>query len=222
MSKPTVSLIILCTLCFLLLIIRMYLTGIFLGFFLIWNFFLAILPLIFILIAKKNNQINGTKTVVSKGITWTFVSLWLLFLPNAPYIITDLIHLGHLPKHLLWFDSLAIFVVALTALFVGLYSVYILQMLIRQFFNKVFVWLFVMGSLVLSSFGLYLGRFVRFNSWDLFTHPSSLIKQSFFELYNPLAIQTTVVFSIVLIGLYLSFYNFIKPQYESIKNAQKL
>lgn len=128
-------------------------------------------------------------------------------------------HLSHLPKHFLWFDAVGIFITALTGLVVGLYSMYNFQILSKKLFGSVIAWFLVLGSAVLSGFGLYLGRFARFNSWDLFSNPAHLIQQSIIETSNPLALQTTLVFSIVLIGLYLSFYNLLSVKHENIKNA---
>jgi uncharacterized membrane protein len=68
--------------------------------------------------------------------------------------------------------------------------------------------------MILSGFGLYLGRFARFNSWDAFSKPFSLLKQSIEISQTPLAIQASAVFSIVLIGVYLSFYNLISTKNE--------
>lgn len=220
-SRPTISVLILIVLCSFLLFIRVYKTGTFLGLFLVWNLFLAITPIFFIFLAKKLHDNFGFEKLSMKIVILGLMTTWLLFFPNSPYIITDLMHLSHLPKHLLWFDSVGIFITALTGLIVGLYSMYHFQILSKKIFGNAVSWFLVISSAILSGFGLYLGRFVRFNSWDLFSNPAHLIKQSVLETGNPLAIQTTLVFSIVLIGLYLSFYNLISFKHENIKNASK-
>jgi uncharacterized membrane protein len=218
-SKPTLSVLILMAVCTLLLLIRVYKTGTFLGLFLVWNLFLAITPIAFIFLAKKLHDNFGFQKLSMKTLIIGLMTTWLLFFPNSPYIITDLMHLSHLPKHLLWFDSVGIFITALTGLVVGLYSMYNFQLLSEKLFGNTTAWFLVFASTVLSGFGLYLGRFARFNSWDLFSNPIHLLRQSLIETSNPLAIQTTLVFSIVLIGLYLSFYNLISFKHEHIKNA---
>jgi len=214
LSKPTVSVLILCFLCFILLIIRIKITGLFIGFFLVWNLFLAITPLFFILLAKKTFELFDSKKTIVRFLIYSFMTVWLLFFPNSPYIITDLMHLGHLPKNLLWFDSVGIFVTALTGLSVGLYSIFIFQTLLQKLVGNFKAWIFVILSMILSGFGLYLGRFARFNSWDAFSKPFSLLKQSIEISQTPLAIQASAVFSIVLIGVYLSFYNLISTKNE--------
>ena len=221
-SRPTVSVLILIALSSFLLLLRIQKTSSPLGFSLGWNLFLAVTPLFFILLAKKIYSNVAFKTLKSKISIFSLMLTWLLFFPNSPYIITDLIHLNRLPKHLLWFDSISIFLTALTGLVVGLYSLFNFQVLSSNIFGKITAWFLVIGSLILSGFGLYLGRFARFNSWDLFVKPFDLIKKSMAAATTPLAFQTTIIFSVVLIGLYLSFYNLISFKHASAKNASKL
>ncbi|MEZ4904022.1 MAG: DUF1361 domain-containing protein [Spirosomataceae bacterium] len=134
------------------------------------------------------------------------LALWLLFFPNSPYLITDLIHLKGSPDHLIWFDALMDFVFALAGLITGLYSLFKVHRLIEKIGNKPFAWLIVLGTLILSSYGVYLGRFGRWNSWDILHHPFSLIKYSIRGLQNPLALQLTLSFSFAMIVIYGAFW----------------
>jgi uncharacterized membrane protein len=211
LSKSTSGILILCMLCLVLFLIRIKLSGGIFGFSLIWNLFLAWLPLVFILLAKRVFQKRlFTTSSFNRIIVFGLTFLWLIFFPNSPYIITDLIHLSHLPKNLIWFDSICIFVTALTGLAMGFYSLLIFQNIWNQILGKVITWLALLSSLVMSGFGLYLGRVVRLNSWDIFSNPKAFLVHSWFSLNNPAAIQYTLIFSIVLISLYLSFYYFQK------------
>jgi uncharacterized membrane protein len=200
-SRPTRSLILLSTLCFGLFTIRFFQTKQLLGFALIWNLFLAWVPMFLALIARR---LNKKDMHIS---TFLFLGLWLLFFPNAPYIITDLVHLDHLPSHLWWFDSLGIFIAAFTGLVIGIYSLNIVHVLFHKYLGALKAWILILASIALSSFGIYLGRFSRFNSWDLFTNPFSLLRNSAHEALNPLAIKLTLVFTLVLSVLYISFYS---------------
>ncbi len=222
-DKPVRSLFMLSLTCLALCLIRYRLTGQLAGYFLAWNLCLAWIPLLLALSARWLLQFRTGLTSRKAGTMIVFIlpGIWLLFLPNAPYIITDLIHLHHLEKHMLWFDSLAIFLVALTGLGAGLYSVYILHSLFNSLLSKAGAWGMMLFSLVLSGFGLYLGRFVRFNSWDLFTNPGNLFRTALTEIRNPLAQQMTFVFAIVLISLYLSIYYLIPRADEAPENAAK-
>ena len=149
---------------------RILWTGHLLYAFLVWNLFLAWLPLVFALLACEKYQ-NGS------GRNWHFLGLagaWLLFFPNAPYIFTDLIHLttrfyGHF-----WVDMVLILICALTGLVLGFVSLYLMQSVVTRMFGRLASWFFIALVAALSGFGIYLGRFLRFNSWDILFKPMDL------------------------------------------------
>lgn len=135
-----------------------------------------------------------------------FLGLWLLFFPNSPYIITDLLHLtGHFNAPILWYDSVLFFLFALTGLLVGLYSLRIAHLTIKKIFGNTIGWLSVCISVSLSGFGIYLGRYSRWNSWHLFSKPNQLAFDIIQQLQNPFAIQLTLLFTTTLFMLYLVF-----------------
>lgn len=217
-SRATLSLVVLSALCCLLFIIRAVQTEQLRGLFLLWNLFLAWMPLFFALIARRlSASINVSKS--KQALILVNLGLWLLFFPNAPYLITDLIHLSEYEGYILWFDVVRFFIAALTGLCTGLYSLQVTHQVINQFVSNALAWLAIATSIVLSGFGLYLGRFVRFNSWDLFTNPFYLFRKSFQELQNPLAIQTTLVFTLVVAVLYVSMLILIPNRDANLKNA---
>ncbi|WP_337044106.1 DUF1361 domain-containing protein [Emticicia sp. 17c] len=218
-SRPTLSLILLATLSVVLLLTGFVKTGYLRNIFLLWNLFLAWVPLFFVLVARRIHASKQAAIGTKRVVLYVFLGLWLLFFPNSPYIITDLIHLVESESHLLWFDSVNFFVVALAGLATGLYSLYVAHQIIQRLTNKFTAWVLISGSVMLAGFGLYLGRFIRFNSWDLFTNPVFLFRKSFQELQNPLAIKTTLVFSLVVMVLYISLNLLIPPQYERTKNV---
>jgi uncharacterized membrane protein len=135
--------------------------------FLVWNLFLAWLPLIFALLARELDQSGERRN-------WRFLALtaaWLLFFPNAPYIFTDLIHLtSHFFGHF-WVDLMLILLCALTGLVLGFVSLYLMQSVVTRMFGRVASWLFIAVVAGLTGFGIYLGRFLRFNSWDVLLRP---------------------------------------------------
>src|SRR5690606_4274578 len=129
-------------------------------FFLIWNLFLAWLPLLFVLLARRSY-----KAGFPRFMTLALLAAWLLFFPNSPYLITDLLHLnGHFQGPILWYDSMLFFLFALTGLLTGLYSLRIAHQTIRNMTGNITGWLSVFFSLLLSGFGVYLGRYGRWNS----------------------------------------------------------
>jgi uncharacterized membrane protein len=158
--------------------------------FLLWNLFLAWLPLVFALLACEKYQNNSTRN-------WRFVSLtaaWLLFFPNSPYIFTDLIHLTtHFYPHF-WVDLVLILICAMTGLIVGFVSLYLMQSIVRRMFGKLAGWCFIAAVAAVSGFGIYLGRFLRFNSWDVLFQPVKLYHGIGNLASDPLASARSFVF----------------------------
>jgi len=150
-----------------LVVARIIATGNFRYSFLVWSLFLAWLPLVFALLASEKFQTASARN-------WRFLSLagaWLLFFPNAPYIFTDLIHLttrfyGHF-----WVDLTLILLCALTGLVLGFVSLYLMQSVVERMLGRAASWLFIAAVAALSGFGIYVGRFMRFNSWDVLFKP---------------------------------------------------
>ncbi len=188
-----------------LVVARICWTGRFVYSFLIWNLFLAWLPLVFALLACENYR-SGSKR------TWRFWGLtgaWLLFFPNAPYIMTDLIHLTtHRLPHF-WVDLTPVLLCALTGLVVGFVSLYLMQAVVRQMFGPIASWLFIAAVAALSGLGIYVGRFMRLNSWDIVFKPMTLYRGVGNWVSDPLANQTAVfpvLFAGFLFVAYLMLY----------------
>ncbi len=218
-SRATLSLVLLSALCCALLIIRAIQTEQIRGLFLLWNLFLAWVPLFFSLTARRFSLSTAKTSKFTRILIYTSLAFWLLFFPNAPYIITDLIHLGEYNSKILWFDTVGFFIAALAGISTGLYSLYVAHHTLNKLTSRLLAWIIVSTSVVLSGFGLYLGRFVRFNSWDLFTQPFFLLRQSLHELRNPLAIQTTLVFTLVVMVLYVAILILIPNRHASFKDV---
>ena len=146
-------------------------------FFLVWNLFLAMIPFVAALLFESAKSWLAQAT--------TFV-VWLLFLPNAPYIVTDFIHLRARPPVPLWFDVLLLLSAAGTGLLLGYCSMMIVQRVIERRYGPRTGWLAASVAMMLSAFGIYLGRFVRFNSWDVVTDPAPLFADVAHRLMNPM------------------------------------
>ncbi|HET9647445.1 MAG TPA: DUF1361 domain-containing protein, partial [Microlunatus sp.] len=132
--------------------------------FLTWNLFLAWIPFALALAVAGVHRIRGPRLLL-----WVLGTGWLLFLPNAPYILTDFIHLGAAGGAPLWFDAALIGAFAAAGLALGLASLLVVHHVVEARAGSVVGWLVAAGSLVLSAIGVYLGRFPRFNSWDVIT-----------------------------------------------------
>jgi len=197
-AMPMLALTFASATCVALVAARMIWTGR-LGYsFLVWNLFLAWLPLVFALLASEKYQ-------RASGRDWRFLSLagaWLLFFPNAPYIFTDLTHLTTRYYGHFWVDLMLILLCALTGLVLGFVSLYLMQSVVERMFGRPASWLFITAVAALSGFGIYLGRFMRFNSWDVVFRPRQVYHGIGNWVANPLANANSLAFPI-LFGAFL-------------------
>ncbi len=177
---------------------RFWYTGSIAFFFLLWNLFLAWMPVLFALLARRRGA--------SRLGRWLWGGLWLLFFPNAPYLLTDLLHLGQIGHVPLWYDLIMLITFALAGLFVGFASLFWLHDLVARSWNKVAGWLFVLLTLALSSFGVYIGRFLRWNSWDLFTNPTILLRDLVDHLLVWSQFRETAVVTGLLTAVFIGTY----------------
>jgi uncharacterized membrane protein len=174
--------------------------------YLIWNLFLAWIPFVLALLFYDGHRRGmGTPALVTLG------ALWLVFFPNGPYIVTDFVHLSRDPLSPLWFDGLTIGAFAAMGLLLGLGSLYLIQSAVRRELG----WAVVSAALLLGSVGIYVGRFVRLNSWDFFTNPHHLAYLVRLRLADPLGnpklIAVVATSTLMLGAAYLLVYAVASP-----------
>ncbi len=161
-----------------LLMIRLKLTHSFFLLFLVWNLFLAAIPFFITFYLSSKEHLKK----------WPFAIcffLWLLFLPNAPYIITDFIHLQHLKANMVVLDFLLISSCALSGLLFYLVSLTDMEIFLRRFSTEKRTKVMMLVIPFLCGFGIYLGRFLRWNSWDILQNPSGLMQNIFHIIFHP-------------------------------------
>jgi uncharacterized membrane protein len=189
-----------------LVIARVAATGNFLYAVLVWNLFLAWLPLVFALLACESYRNNPRPNWRVAGLA----TAWLLFFPNAPYIFTDLIHLHTRAYGQFWVDLVTVLTCALTGLVIGFLSLYQMQSIVSRMFGRAASWVFIAVATGLGGFGIYLGRFWRFNSWDVLAKPAELYhglgQVTTNSLLNPRAVAFPVLFAAFLFSTYLMLY----------------
>ena len=206
-----------------LVIFRIIYTGQFSWFvYLIWNLFLAWIPfLLALLIYKYFYKMPGEKSrrpiyIISLII---LISLWLIFLPNTYYIVTDFIHLKDTKVIGLWYDLLLISSFAFNGMMLGFASTFLVQKVLIKRIGYQFAWLFIMITFFLSSFGIYLGRFLRWNSWDVIANPLYLMWDIYRSIFTPGILSKsygiTIIFSIMLLVIYAIIWEFGKEK-ESV------
>ncbi len=169
--------------------------------FLTWNLALAWTPFLFALALWWTSERAGYR-VVSMGLLAT----WLLFFPNAPYIVTDLIHLRIRTGVPIWYDAALLFSFAWNGLILGFASLWLVQILVARRYGPVFGWLLVLVTLAAGGFGIYLGRFLRWNSWDVFADPWHLLNDVTHRLINPLDHPLTLAVTVLFAGLLTIMY----------------
>lgn len=148
--------------------------------FLVWNLFLAFIPFLISTIISSSNQLKNSKLL------FLLVALiWLLFLPNAPYIITDFKHLRPKSGIPLWYDIFVLFSFAWNGLLLAYLSLSDMRKVVKKLFGKWQANVFAAVSLVACSFGIYLGRYLRWNSWDAFTQPKLVAYETYSSFAQP-------------------------------------
>lgn len=171
---------------------------------LVWNLFLAWIPL-----AVAGLLVAGHRRGAPAVWVAAVGALWLLFLPNAPYILTDYKLLRDWSGASPWVDVTVISAAAWTGLGLGLFSLWLVHGLLRRLIGGAASWAVIVTVLALSSFGVYLGRVHRWNSWDVATQPGSLLTDVAERLDHPLAhermVAATVVFTAFLTVAYTLF-----------------
>lgn len=174
--------------------------------FMYWNLFLAFVP--YWLSSKMNKlQLKNKFILIFIGV------LWLLFLPNAPYMITDLFHLHHRSYLPLWYDLILILSFAITGLYLFYSSVYQMIVFVKLYFPKFNELVYLSVLFVLVSYGVYIGRFLRVNSWDII-NPLQLAETCIVPLFHLSTFKDvtcfTFVFSVFLTLMYLMFNPVLK------------
>ncbi len=162
----------------IVLMVRVKLNKSYFYLFLVWNVFLAIIP-------YAVTMYLNTKPNLSKLKLGFWFLVWLAFLPNAPYIVTDLIHIRMGNNALLWLDVLVILSFALSGLFLFYLSIQDMQKIITSKFKRIPITASTLIILFLCGFGVYLGRFLRYNSWEIISEPHVLISDVIKILISP-------------------------------------
>ncbi|WP_106794100.1 DUF1361 domain-containing protein [Aquimarina sp. Aq78] len=192
----------------LLLVIRAIKTESSFYLFLVWNLFLACIPyaITILLSIRKTNQF----------IFWLGFMIWLVFLPNFPYILTDLQHIRLSNLQSVWFDVLLILSFAINGLIIGFVSLWMMQTLLQEKFSKKITNLISYCILLLCGFGIYLGRVLRWNSWDILQNPSGILSDILKRILFPTQHINTWAFTIGFGGFLIITYRMI--QYYQEKN----
>jgi uncharacterized membrane protein len=173
--------------------------------FLVWNLFLAWVPYGWSLCAAsiQRRYPRDWWRLLGPG------ALWLLFFPNALYLVTDFVHLYKRPPVPLWYDIGLLAAFAWSGCFLAVISLQTMQRLVRKHCGGAISWLFVGACIGLSGLGVYLGRFERWNSWDLLFYPRDVLAAAARPILFPLShirpLGASALFAAILMICYVTF-----------------
>ena len=183
--------------------------------YIIWNMFLAFLPFVlsYVLLHYKSSD-KFNKIVFCLGLL-----LWFLLFPNTIYIVTDMIHVGHYKGIPVVYDSFLLFSSAYLGVMLGVYSLSHIEDIFIKKYSKFKVNLIILFVILSSSFGIYIGRFLRFNSWDIASNPFSFFVNIVQDFSRPNGFSD-VSFYVILFSVftYAAFYSF---KYMKINDTNK-
>ncbi len=179
--------------------------------FLLWNLFLACVPLLASTLLRNAQRRNAPDLLQ----LW-LVAVWLLFLPNAPYILTDLVHLHPDGSKQYWYDLGMLLSCAGTGLLLGYSSLFQVHRLLEERFGSRFGWAAAAAALLASGYGVYLGRIQRWNSWDILTSPRDLFASIAETALNPIEhfhiYALSGLFGVGLLAGYTTLYSMVSAQ----------
>ncbi|HTL07565.1 MAG TPA: DUF1361 domain-containing protein [Chitinophagaceae bacterium] len=184
-----------------LLLVRSIYAGQITFYFLVWNLFLAFVPFYLSqLLMQRPAWIESR---------WKFGGIfagWLLFIPNSFYMLTDLFHLYDIHALPRWFDLLLIFCFAWNALLLGILSVRHMEKIVQARWPFRHQFLFIYPVMVLNAAGIYIGRYLRYNSWDIVSNPFRLLLDIGHILLHPIECRNAwamvLIFSFFLSIIY--------------------
>jgi uncharacterized membrane protein len=187
---------------------------------LIWNLFLAWIPFMLAYFAHAVSWRKATLYLIIPFVAF----LWLIFFPNAPYMLTDLQDLTRKTNDApLWYDVIIVVWTSWTGTLLGVISLYLMQDIIIRRFGRKIGWGFVFVISILSSFGIYIGRFVRLNSWDILQDPAETAQEILGIIVDPsmrLA-AFTLLYTFFFLFVFLLLYSFSHMLREQIVRTQE-
>ncbi|SMO94951.1 Uncharacterized membrane protein [Chryseobacterium rhizoplanae] len=211
--KINMLLILMTVFCFSLSAFRYYISDTKVFLFLNWNLFLAWIPLLL-------SSFIFAFNIKSKISLIFIIIVWILFFPNSPYILTDLFHLRARNSVPIWYDLIVILSYAWTGLICGFISLNDIEKSLSEYGKRNGINAVIIFFLFMSSFGVYLGRFLRWNSWDVLNNPFGLFSDIVVRFIYPLEYTKTWGVT-VLMGIMLNFMYFTFKWVET-NNDKKL
>lgn len=192
-----------------ILLVHTVSTHSFLYWYLAWNLMLAWLPLLFVVLLRRS--LENHPWLAWRPMLWTV--LWLAFLPNSFYIISDLLHLQNVATENVLYDTVMMVSFMLNGLIIGYISLYQVHKELKKRLSVTWVNSLVSLSLLVCSFAIYLGRDLRWSSWDLIINPQGILFDISNQFIDPRhhiqAFTTTLMFFVLLGTFYIVILNIV-------------
>jgi uncharacterized membrane protein len=185
---------------------------------LVWDLFLAWVPFVLSLMIYERARLGSSRSLLV-----SLACLWLVFFPNAPYLVTEMKYVGAGGRVPVLYDALLFGAAGWTGLLLGLTSVFLIHAVARRLLGTAKAWALVVGVLAASSFGIYLGRVLRWNSWDVVAHPQWMAGLLHDVVLHPLShprpLALTVLLTSFLLVSYLVLYSFARltPEWNALE-----
>jgi uncharacterized membrane protein len=167
------------------------------------NLILAWFPLIFAIGVRASVRLPSGIGVPS---ALACCGLWLLFLPNAPYMVTDIMHYRVTSELPVWYDAIMLGSFAMTGVMLGALSLYLMHELAERLGGVILGWLFAASSIAASGVGIYFGRVLRWNSWDAVRSPSLVVEDAMVLVRHPVEYQAAWALIILSSAFFWSAY----------------
>ncbi len=177
---------------------------------LVWNLVLAWVPLVLALVAYDRHR-RGRRGI---GLVVP-LALWVAFLPNAPYLVTDLMLLRDIQDMPVWFDVALLTTFAWTGLLLGFVSVYLVQEIARRSAGAVAGWACAVAAFGACGVGVYLGRYLRWNSWDLLVQPAGVLRDTAASLGSPRLVGMSLLMAAFLTVAYAMLYAMLEAAVDN-------
>jgi uncharacterized membrane protein len=173
--------------------------------FLVWNLILAWIPYLAALAIQPIYNIIKSKVVI-----FFILMIWLFFFPNAPYIITDFVHLKKRIDLPFWYDITILSSFAGIGLMLGLLSLLKVEKFLTAHLDTWKAKLISLSTIPLCGLGIWIGRYQRWNTWDILTRPDMLLMDIYLQMKDPIANMDTLGLSIVITIMLLFSYFFLQ------------
>ena len=172
-----------------------------------WNLFLSWIPLLLAFLARAVSKRFGRMPFAIALLS----VLWFIFFPNAPYMVTDLVHLSvDYERDLTWHDAIMLFYYAQISMINGLVSLYWMHGAWNRTYSRNIGLILLLVSFPLGGFGVFLGRIVRLNSWDILHNSHAFFNEIWKSLYDRTALLLSVEFGLLLGALYFVLWMLLR------------